>query len=115
MNIPNLLTRFTQGNQFRQVTLEDLVPGAELLLVEVRRSIPIHSDVSHLGDLPHIQTRITIDEKSFNPERTHVFYHQIEPAWDGQCFIPIADMISEKGVMYVCPENWLEMYLVRLN
>ena len=113
INIPDLLKRFTDGHKYRQVTREDLVPGAMLIHMEIRTSVPIHENSNNLGCLPYTQTEIRIDDKAFNDENTHVLFHCVSPGWDGQCFVPIDEFVDPNFCpTNAAPGNWLDFYLV---
>ena len=83
-----------RAHGYRPPVREDLVPGAELLMVEVEQYMRDQS----IG--PNITgTKIRLDDEPIklsdsDPAKEVVFYHCIMPAWDGQCFVHIDDFTS---------------------
>ena len=79
---------------YRPPTREDLVPGAELLMVEVERYMEDQS----IG--PQITgTKIKLDDQPIKPSNAEpgkkvVYYHCIMPAWEGQCFVGLDDFTA---------------------
>lgn len=88
--------RLMLAHGYRPPVREDLVPGVELLMVEVEQFMEPHNQPMN----PSITgTRIKLDDKpiapsNFDSKREVVFYHCVTPGWDGQCFVPLLDFIA---------------------
>jgi hypothetical protein len=84
--------RAVENRGYRLVEEGDIVAGMVIEMVE-RESVQIH---------PQYPTdKIRLDE---NPIRDrdgipYVFYHCIDPAWDDQCFVPLAYFIGKSEDM----------------
>jgi hypothetical protein len=110
-NIPALLQRFNDGFRYRQVTVEDIKPGAELTMFHIPNDLPIYDADKHLGELPlGCKTTIKIDREPYNIPRTHVMYHCILPYADIQCFTTIEDMVAIDKTIDSGP-FWFTIYL----
>ncbi|OHA87827.1 MAG: hypothetical protein A3A96_00425 [Candidatus Zambryskibacteria bacterium RIFCSPLOWO2_01_FULL_39_39] len=109
LSVEERMTQFNQlmrAHGYRPPTREDLIPGEEMLMVEVERFMESHNQ----GYNPSIMgTKIKLDEEPIvisnqNPTKEHVMYHCIMPAWDGQCFVPIESFLAV-GYHKGCYEN----------
>jgi hypothetical protein len=95
----SLMLKFDQamrGFGYRPLVKEDLVPGAEFLMVEVARFMEPHNQTM---DPKVTQTKIKLDDEPIKPSNAEptkeiVFYHCIMPSWDGQCFVSIDDFTA---------------------
>lgn len=89
----SLMLKFDQvvrGFGYRSPVKEDLVPGAELIMVEVARFM---EPCNQTLDPSVTQTKIKIDSQSIQTFNM-VYYHCIMPAWDKQCFVSIDDFTA---------------------
>jgi hypothetical protein len=83
---------------YRPVTEADLVPGCEMIMVEVERFTRVGHGLSprlapgcaiiELDNTPVASSRAGIDKKV-------VLYHCKVPQWDGQCFVPLDDFVRD--------------------
>lgn len=87
-------------NGYRFLTREDLVEGAEFLCVDVERYF---SHPPYLYRDPAVcSDRIKLDEnpvrksESGDEVEDYVFYHTIQPAWDGQCFVSLKHFLATR-------------------
>ena len=85
--------RFHTNYPYRVVTCEDLVAGAEFVLVD--------TDIPHSpGDDPKLFGKmIRLDDEPVKGDT--VYYHQINPAADMQCFSPVKDFLDPDANDYV--------------
>ncbi len=70
----------------RWVRMKDIEPGKELLMVELSPEFCNHIDPTLVGTL------IQIDKL----EDDTVFYHCINPTWNGQCFVPLDTFLKHE-------------------
>ena len=83
---------------YHPVTEADLVPGCEMIMVEVER----FTRVGH-GLSPRLAPGCTITALDDKPVALSnkgdgtkvVFYHCKVPKWDGQCFVPLDDVVRD--------------------
>lgn len=93
---------------YRPPVRADLVPGAELLMVEVERYMQRHNQGISFEAFG--ATRIRIDDDPLAPSRIEpgkevVYYHCIaSPGWDGQCVMPLEDFCAS-GYVKGCYTN----------
>jgi len=99
LSVEERMPKFDQlmrAHGYRPLTREDLIPGEEILMVEVERFMEPHNQ----GMNPSITgTKIKLDEdpvvvSNVNPTKEHVMYHCIMPPWEGQCFVPIESFLA---------------------
>ncbi len=106
-SIEETMTQFAQmmrAHGYRPPVKDDLVEGAELLMVEVEQYM---RDTSISPKI--FGTVITLDANPVRPSKTDaekevVYYHCTMPAWDGQCYVDLEQFTSvayRKG----CYEN----------
>jgi hypothetical protein len=81
---------------YRPPCKDDLVTGADLLMVEVETFMQLPSmdpAITSCG------TRIKLDDPPIRPSNIDegkkvVYYHCTMPPWDGQCFVPLDDFCA---------------------
>ncbi|MBY0473118.1 hypothetical protein K2Q00_02415 [Patescibacteria group bacterium] len=92
---------------YRAPTKADIVPGAELLMIDVERYMQPHNQGTSLGVV--CSTRIKLDDEPIalsndGSGKEVVFYHCTMPSWNGQCFVPLEEFCSS-GYRTGCYEN----------
>lgn len=96
MMINEVRTRM-RCNGYRPVTESDLRPGQELVMVEVERFYLSGEGLPPIGCAG--TTRIKLDEKPVDGINANgdkiVWYHCVDPQWDGQCFVPLPNFIAD--------------------
>ena len=96
LSVEERMTQFDQlmrAHGYRPPTREDLIPGEEMLMVEVERYMESRYNPSVFG------TKIKLDEEPIvisnqNPTKEHVMYHCTMPSWNGQCFVSIESFLA---------------------
>jgi hypothetical protein len=98
-----------RAHGYRPPVKEDLVPGAEMLMVEVER----YMEDQTIG--PQITgTKIKLDDEpvkpsNADPNKLVVFYHCMVPFWEGDCFVGLDDFTAtgyRKGC-YANDHRWV--------
>lgn len=76
--------------RFRYLNVEELTQGTTALMVDIDTETDrINAD--------RFATRITIDPNPLynrHDDTPGVYYHCTLPAWDGQCYVPVATMTT---------------------
>jgi hypothetical protein len=85
-------------NGYRFLTRVDLVGGAEFMCVDVERyfSYPPYAyrDPSVSSDRIRLDENPVRKSESGDEVENYVFYHTIQPAWDGQCFVSLKHFLA---------------------
>lgn len=76
-----------ENNEYRLVEREDIVAGAEILMIERERA---------LADPAYPPSKIRLDDDPIADRDgvPYVYYHCTYPEWDGQCFVPLDDFLG---------------------
>jgi hypothetical protein len=83
--------------RYRLATREDLVDGAQMIMIDASNDFMFKSGVS-----PEVLgTKIKLDfsalkKSNFPGETFFVYYHCIDPSWDGDCFVPLEIFLGEE-------------------
>jgi len=95
------MVELARQNGFRPVTLADLVPGFECLMVDDPHlkqngiwGTTVRIDEVKPRRMPKFKTTATRTDPDGEEDVPYVFYHCVTPPWDGQCFVPVAHMID---------------------
>lgn len=85
-----------RAHGYRPPVREDLVPGAELIMVDVEQYMHPHNQSINPSI---ISTKIKLDDEPIKPSNLDlakevVFYHCIMPAWEPQCFVSLDDFTA---------------------
>ena len=75
-----------QHFKYRWVKIEDIIPGRELLMIDLSPDFCTHIDPKLIGTL------IRIDDV----ENDVVYYHCINPPWEGQCFAKLVILLTQE-------------------
>ncbi len=78
--------------QFRYLNEDELVSGATAWMVDIDNLPREPSDLRFYG-----KVEVTVDQNPLFDDRQgvrSVYYHCIRPAWEGQCFVPVAHMTT---------------------
>jgi hypothetical protein len=85
---------------YRLVEAEDLVPGREdIIMIDLTHFRP------ELSEALWKTTRVRLDDPAVRPTALRglsVFYHCVEPAWKGQCIVPLEEFT---GYWYFGPRD----------
>lgn len=81
---------------YRAPTRKDLVPNAEMLMVDVH---PFMQDSGRMAG------RTTIRLDAMPVLGNDVYYHCILPAWNGQCFVPAEEFLASGFRMGPCAND----------
>ena len=92
--------RYVPGThqQFRYLNEDELLEGATAWMVDIDQLPDAIGDLNFYG-----KTVVEVDADPLFDDRQgvrSVYYHCIRPAWEGQCFVPVAHMttgFTERG------------------
>ena len=92
---------------YRAPTKADLVPGAELLMIDVESYMECHNQ--GISFTATCSTRIKLNDEPIapsnaDPSKDVVFYHCVTPPWDEQCFVPL-EAFTTLGYQKGCYAN----------